>query len=61
MPTEKYKNLSIKAKLHSDLCDIAEAETYPSLSALVHETLEAFVWIKKHGVPLQWTKRRKPA
>lgn len=62
MVSDKYKNLSIKKTLYEKLCQIVEddPETYPSVSALVHETLEAFVWVKKHGVPEQWTKRRKP-
>lgn len=59
MPPENYKNLSIRKALYEKLCDIAEAEGYDSLSKLIHETLEAFVWVKKHGVPAQWTKRRQ--
>ena len=58
MPPEKYKNVSLKESLLCDLRDIAEAENYPSLSALIHDALEAFVWVKKHGVPVEWTKRR---
>lgn len=60
MPPEKYKNVSLKESLLCDLRNIAEDENYPSLSALIHDALEAFVWVKKHGVPVEWTKRRKP-
>lgn len=60
MPPPKYKNLSLKMPLYESLCDIAEAEGYPSLSALVHDTLEAFVWVKKNTVPKEWLRRRKP-
>lgn len=60
MPPENYKNLSIRKPLFEKLCQIAEDEGYDSLSALVHETLEAFVWVKKNTVPKEWLKRRKP-